>query len=964
MSASRERFVAAREIFDQLVDLPREQWAEKLSELCANNPALQAEVEELLAGVDATLSTPGDPADGRTAPAGPQIEGYELTRELSRGGQGVVYQAVQKSTKRRVAIKVMKEGPFVGPADRARFEREVQVLGQLQHPNIVTIHDSGAAAGSFYFVMDYISGRALDEHVLLAKPSIDDTLRLFAQICDAVNAAHLRGVIHRDLKPGNIRIDPEGQPHVLDFGLAKIVTGEVTEGTRPQVMSLTGQFFGSLPWASPEQAEAVPSKIDIRTDVYSLGVILYYLLTGRFPYEVVGNMHDVLDNILKAVPARPSTIRLAAGGRAGRLNDEIDTIVLKCLSKERERRYQSAGELARDVRHYLAGEPIEAKRDSGWYVLKKSLRRYRAAVITAAAFLVLLVGSAATSTALYLRSENEARNARRAESEQSRARKQAEDALEREVAARAEAEHEREKAEAINKLVTTALVSSDPNQGGTQGFLVTGAMEQAIELLDAGELKDQPETDAALRLTIAQILNGNARPQRALHVAEQALAINREFHLGDHPDIAVNLSHVAVCLDSLGRSAEALPKHEAALEMLQRLSPGDDSAVANSLNNVAYCLDSLGRSQEALPKYEAAAEMLQRLFPGDHPHVATSLNNVASCVQRLGRPAEALPKYEAALEMKKRIFPGDHPDVALGLNNVGVCLYSLGKWAEALPEHEAALEMRQRLFEGDHAHVALSLNNVASCLNSLGRRDEALPRYEAALEMYQRLFPDDHPSVAQALMSAGGGLVSLGRPEEALPKLNMALDMFGRLFPGDHPLVAASLSSVGHCLESLGQPAEALSRHEAALEMRQRLFPGNHRSVATSLNNAATCLYSLGRPAEALPKFEAALAMFHRILPAGHPRMLYPQIGLSRTLAALGRHADAEPLLADAVEQCERSEPSRRMHWRGVLRSSVELYDAWHAAEPDKGHDTKAAEWRAKLEQWQATTRPAATQPA
>src|SRR4029079_10079841 len=264
--------------------------------------------------------------------------------EIHRGGQGVVYQAIQKNTKRKVAIKVMREGPFAGAKDKVRFEREVQILGSLNHPHIVAIHDSGLAAGNFYFVMDYISGQPLDLYMSSGKRSIDETLRLFIKIGQAVTAAHLRGIIHRDLKPRNIRIDQNGEPHILDFGLAEIATAEVMGESRPQVMTIPGQFVGSLPWASPEQAEGTPDKIDVRTDVYSLGVVLYEMLTGKFPYEVVGNMRDVLDNILRAEPARPSTVRR-------QINDEVETIVLKCLAKDRDRRYQSARELARDIDH-------------------------------------------------------------------------------------------------------------------------------------------------------------------------------------------------------------------------------------------------------------------------------------------------------------------------------------------------------------------------------------------------------------------------------------------------------------------------------------------------------------------------------------------------------------------------------------------------------------------------------------
>ncbi|NLG42046.1 MAG: protein kinase, partial [Phycisphaerae bacterium] len=293
--------------------------------------------------------------------------GYEIVRELHSGAQGIVYQAIQKSTKRQVAIKVVREGPFASRTEKLRFEREIAILAQLRHPNIVTIHDSGEAGGHAYYVMDYILGQSLDKWAR-TETSIRAKLLLFSKLADAVAAAHEQGITHRDLKPGNVQVDEDGEPHVLDFGLAKTAGAlEVTQMTR------TGQFMGSLPWASPEQAEAVPGKVDIRTDVYSLGVMLYEMLTGQLPYSVFGNMRDVLDRIINAEPRRPSAV-------CGQIDHELETIVLKCLQKPRERRYQSAGELADDVRRYLAGEPIQARGDSLLYLAmtrgRRTLRRH------------------------------------------------------------------------------------------------------------------------------------------------------------------------------------------------------------------------------------------------------------------------------------------------------------------------------------------------------------------------------------------------------------------------------------------------------------------------------------------------------------------------------------------------------------------------------------------------------------
>jgi len=324
--------------------------------------------------------TPGVRTEGSAPelPAG-AIPGYRIRREIHRGGQGVVYLAVQESTRREVAIKVLAGGAWSAPHERARFTREVEILGSLRHPNIVSVHDGGTSGGFPWFAMDYVPGQPLDVYMASGTRTVRETLELFAVIAEAVEAAHVRGILHRDLKPSNVRIDPDGRPHVLDFGLAKPLPRAGDAGT----MTVTGQFVGSLPWASPEQTGDDPGSIDLRSDVYSLGVVLYQMLTGRFPYEVVGNLLDVIANVRRASPVPPRRLR-------PELDDDVETILLKCLAKERERRYQTAGELARDVRAWLEGRPIQAKRDSAGYVLRKLLARYRVAVGFAVAGVVAL----------------------------------------------------------------------------------------------------------------------------------------------------------------------------------------------------------------------------------------------------------------------------------------------------------------------------------------------------------------------------------------------------------------------------------------------------------------------------------------------------------------------------------------------------------------------------------------------
>ena len=294
--------------------------------------------------------------------------GYEVMRELSRGGQGIVYQAIQAHTKRLVAIKVLRGGAGASKSARLRFEREVELVARLQHPNIISIFHSGVTGDDRqFYVMDYVRGVPLQRYVQEKQQTLEDALRLFATVCDAVQLAHRHGIIHRDLKPSNILVDLDGKPHVLDFGLAKWVATPVETA-----ISLTDDVVGTLPYMSPEQAAGGPGALDVRTDVYSLGVLLYELLTGGFPYPVAGRTADILRHIAETPAVPPSRQWNRARGIAQRsrrpvrpgecpLDAEVQTIVLQALAKERTRRYASAGELADDVRRYLAGEPIQAR---------------------------------------------------------------------------------------------------------------------------------------------------------------------------------------------------------------------------------------------------------------------------------------------------------------------------------------------------------------------------------------------------------------------------------------------------------------------------------------------------------------------------------------------------------------------------------------------------------------------------
>lgn len=749
------------------------------------------------------------------------IPGYDIVREIHRGGQGVVYQAVQKTTQQKVAIKVMHGGPFASVTERQRLEREVRILATLNHPNIVRVYDSGEVQGAFYYVMDYVSGHGLDTYIAAGPHPIERTLGLFTTICSAISAAHLKGVIHRDIKPSNIRVDADGVPHILDFGLAKLSAESAVGGRDPRAaMTMTGQFVGSLPWASPEQAGGIPDQVDIRTDVYSLGVILYQMLTGKFPYQVIGNMRDILDNILKAEPAKPSTVRR-------QINDEVETIVLKCLAKEKERRYQSAGELGRDVQRYLTGEPIEAKRDSGWYMISKTIRRHRVPFAAGAVVAGLTVVFGIAMAVMYSR---EAGLRRVADTERARA----ETALKAESEAKAAETVQRTRAEEnasrVRSLALSFMLDFNENIANLRGATKAreGILRKAKETL--ATLAAESSNDPALLLELAtaydkvgDIEGGLYLPRVGDTIAAaksyQAAREIREKLATQNPSDTKIAAALGESLRRAGFVAQRNRKLDEAQALYQqaadKLAAAGDSERAlrarTDLADLTVVRASQARDPQTSPALIATAlttyreaEQYWRDKSAANPADAKAAQMLGWMIDKQAKASIALG--QAMMASMRSVAEADKPGATQRMQQAQTAFSDAQKLAE-----KAAVEFEK-----------LARENPA---NAVFVRDRALAVYNAG-DALQRTAELMNEAITLGLSPGPKALVDPVY-EASLQRFTESLTLFERLATADESNIEARhdlilpLNKIGNQLRGLNRLADAASVFHRSLALRR-----------------------------------------------------------------------------------------------------------------------------------------------
>lgn len=837
----------------------------------------------------------------------PTIAGYESLTELRRGGQGVVYEARQSSTRQRVAIKVLLGGAMAGTAARRRFDREAELAASLRHPGIVRVYDRGETPdGLSYLVMEFVEGRPLDE-VIRRSPGVELTLRarveLFAEACEAVSHAHQRGVIHRDLKPSNIRVDEAGRPRVLDFGLAKASGSESVDVTG------SGQFVGSLPWASPEAAETGAQAADVRSDIYSLGVILYQLVTGRFPYDVTGSASAALAAIRNSAPAP------FRGAEAG-ADDDLQTITHRCLAKEPERRYQTAESLLADVRSWLSGQPILAKRDSAWYALRKRARRHRAAAIAAGAALVMTLAAAGWLTVLYGRATDAERSA---------------------AGALADATRELEEKSAAVEFLRTMLESGSTAKDGRE-VRVLDVVDKAKEQLEKGDLPEP--TRAVLCSTLADTYLSLSAFDKADPLMREALRLREKLHGRGHLEAiraAVRLSYLKY---REGAGNEALRLAQDAAERARGLS-AQDQYETRALEGLGLAMHAMGDLPGAEEATRAALALYDSLGKGNEPRALEALGNLGVTLRQESKLAEAEAVYLDALKRTE-----NRPDMGANhrdhlMLNYGSLLHDLGRVKEAETAYRNAASGMEKMLGLDHIDTLTAWSNLGTLLIQQGECERAREVLAPVVERCTARYGADNASTLLFAHNLAKSLQDCGRLDEAEALTRQVVEARSRTIGREHPSTLGTLANLAAILKLRGQVAESAALDEEVLAIRRNKLGDTNVSTLISLNNVALARANAGNFAGALECSDLAVSGAEKVLGAAHWMTATFRAGRGKVLDKAGRAEEAERDLLAGFEGLHAALGDADKRVKNAAGSLADFYAAH-----DRAADSAA--WRAR----------------
>ncbi len=756
----------------------------------------------------------------------PIIDGYDLIRAAGKGGMGVVYEAIQLATGRRVAIKLLPEAALASDLARTRFAREVEVVARLQHSGIVPILDSGVRKGLYFYAMDFVEGESLDVVIPPGKGEPRKVALMLVEICDSVDYAHQRGVLHRDIKPSNVLVDKQSKTHLLDFGLAK----QTSDGESPVQTGVTisgaGQLLGTVAFMSPEQASGNADQASVRSDVYSLGVMAYLMLTGKLPVSMNGSLREVLTWIADREPTAPSRIRPLLG-------KDIDAILLKALEKVPERRYATAGELAADLRRWLADEAILARPISTYERGARWVRKNKALAATIAVATMTLI---VVSTTLITRVVQERNRANAASIESQKNEKLAEQRAKDAMAALAEANERKKEAEDVS--LFGASIIDAPGLMKNLNITLLEILDQATKRIDATP-PESARAEVRSRELLARVYQKVGRFPQVEHHLQRVLELRQANKLPGadaEPALADTLHNFAASLWWQRKYEEAQPLYLRSLAIRRRLFTGDSPEVAISLMHLGACKLSLGKLEEAHMLYVDALAMRQRIFGPENEMVASALNNLSKSYAEREDYTKAEELSRRALDMITKIKGPTDINTASASQNLALTLLEKGDFTAAKEAFGRALSIRRENYPLGHPVTANSLVGLARAKLQLGETADALALSQEALDLYERIKHDQPVDLADARATVGEAMLAIGRSDDALMVLRQAMDSLESARNPPKLTLAALLVDLGEVYCSLQRSEEARSNLQQAVEIaRQARGPGS--KFATSIQD-------------------------------------------------------------------------------------------------------------------------------